>query len=526
MVERELEEQRNRELETQKELVRIKELQKRELEKEKTSKPPVWKEEHPAAYKKRSSIIEKPILDGDVKKQGETNGTGSERRDGRAQRLAETKARESDHVSEPQVVRRRPKPRNDNAEEKASNRKSIVELEIERQRAREQDMKQESEKRQQEMQRHKEAEEQSVALLRRDSEDMQKQRQEAETKEQEARRIQDLVRKHSRGDMLESATVANNVYAPPDVGDEIDAALRLDEQRRLEDEQTRVEVERERKRKEDVEKAKSEALKREADQLMRDKRTQEEEMQKRRELEEERRLEEERERRRREEIERVRKEALKREAEQLVREKKIREEELQKKREAQLREAEKRGRERKVAAEQESRELESRRASFHAHKVMLEQRVLKAMQEGSGSGETVMRRAQQDKSERENTKGKRYSLNLNDTPELSTTQPEVRLRNKAESKSNMRDRSTFYADQVVARDIQVAIDTGEAGSLADAMPKLSERRKQFERGATPSPPPQSSANAKASGAPIEKGKSEPPARRPQKVRVSTCVPPT
>ena len=503
MVERELEEQRIRELQTQMELERIKEIEKRELDKKK-SKQPIKNEEHPAAYKKRSSVIEKPIFDDDMEgAQAEKSSieVESERREDEARRLAERKKREAERArqqTESQVVLRRPKDRNAGAEEKARNRKSIIELEIERQRAREEDLRLESEKRQQEAQRFKEA---SLAMQsktsnavsagsveRTDSRNAEletqkeRERQEAKLKEQEARRIKELVRNQSQGEFVEASARVESLRAPPASEDEIDAGLRLEGARIFE--------------------------------------------------EEERRLEEEREKKRREELEKVHREALKREADVLLREKRIKEEELHRKRQADLLEAEKREREKKEAEERQYKEAESRRASFHAHKIILEQRVLKALQEGSDQTGAVRRRAPEDHSvtlreksgsfSEEQRKAKRFSLNFDDASDPSLSQPEVRLRNKSEKKLGMRDRSTFYADEVVAREIQVRIE-GEEGRHAETQSlKISERRKQFEKkDVTPTPSPVEKGRVVSSSR--ERRDAEKPQRRLRKVSSGDVV---
>ncbi|XP_001635963.2 actin cytoskeleton-regulatory complex protein PAN1 isoform X2 [Nematostella vectensis] len=87
------------------------------------------------------------------------------------------------------------------------------------------------------------------------------------------------------------------------------------------------------------------------------------------------------ERRKREENERFRQESLKREADELMQQKRIREEELQRRRQQALQDAEKRKREEEERISLQRQQSESRRFAFQAHKVKLEERVLKSMED-------------------------------------------------------------------------------------------------------------------------------------------------
>lgn len=105
--------------------------------------------------------------------------------------------------------------------------------------------------------------------------------------------------------------------------------------------------------------------------------------------------EEERKRRKaqKEDLERIRKEVDRKEAEEMMRVKLAKEEEKRKQREADRRLAEERDKDSAEKAKQQQHEAASRKTAFVAHKVILEQRVLKALEESKQENTVPKRRA-------------------------------------------------------------------------------------------------------------------------------------
>ncbi|KAJ7386482.1 hypothetical protein OS493_008616 [Desmophyllum pertusum] len=187
-------------------------------------------------------------------------------------------------------------------------------------------------------------------------------------------------------------------------------------------------------------------------------------------------------------LERIRKEVDRKEAEEMLRLKLVKEEEKKKQREEEHRKAEERNKESAERQEVHTQEATSRKTAFAAHKLILEQRVLKALEDSKQENTVTKRRSSsferptesfiQDepdlkaednaddvfpsagvklrkanfektgarKDSKEELRKKRYSLNLEQSRRLVTSPEDAALRNKHPGSVGKK----YYADDVFA----------------------------------------------------------------------------
>ncbi|XP_031567519.1 trichohyalin-like isoform X2 [Actinia tenebrosa] len=217
-----------------------------------------------------------------------------------------------------------------------------------------------------------------------------------------------------------------------------------------------------------------------------------------------RKIQEEEERRRLKQIEQIQQESRKREAEELMRLREIREEELRKKREIALKEAEKRKLEEQHRAAEAQRIADSRRLTFQAQKVRLEERVITAMKETQVQSEVVLRNKtpgtrkddqEVPSSESEDTEKRERRKSVRDTKALfehsapNQEESKVVLRKKRQSlnlensggqqKPGRKDRASFYSDATSTQEFQTQIQRERATSSQEFQTQT-HRDKEFK----------------------------------------------
>lgn len=385
-IEQELEEQRIREQLTRIEIEKIKEKEKAEMEKQKLKH--AKKEEHPSAFQNKD-LVQKPIFDEnkDLLDGGDLQGLRISSKRGSVIDLSEDSGGPSDVVrkgplenrpaqktvypqpqpqrqpqplSQPQPVIRRTKDSSKStANKKAENRKSFIELEIERQKEREEEARREAENVRR-IQGKKQVENNKGVEMRSDEIKAKEHRPRETTQTNGLGGKVPSVKKQAEIETLVQRTNTAVVESPP--VDEIDA-----------------------KQPTGSDNSESEIKKKE-DEEARRKREAEKELFRQRQEEE---------RKRREahhaDLERIRKEVERKEAEELIRLKLVKEEEKKKQREQEHRLAQEREKDTAERQEGYKQEAASRKTAFAAHKLILEQRVLKALEE-SKQEQTVPRR--------------------------------------------------------------------------------------------------------------------------------------
>jgi len=433
IIEQELEEQRMREELTRIELEKIKEKEKKEQEKQKLKH--AKKEEHPSAFQNKD-LIQTPIFDEKVESVdgGEFQGVRLSAKRGSVIDLIEgdvsieqtKRPVENRPTSEPVYTPRQPQPQPHTQPQPSSdpqpppqsqhqpvirrpkdggkqavnrrpeNRKSIVELEIERQKEREEEARREaeiarriqaqkqgddkglekkSEENKPKEHRSKQTHESNVhaskpPIVHKYSEKFEKKSEKFKAKDHRPKEMAEtigLASKNPRaqkGNELETVVQQTKapVVATPPPADEIDAVQRVENG--IETKPKELESEEERKRREEKE-------------LFRQ---MQEEERKRREAQ-------------RLDLEKIRKEVDRKEAEELMRAKVEKEEEKRIQREAERRLAEEREKEKAEKQKKEIQDAASRKTAFAAHKVILEQRVLKALEESKQENTLPKRRA-------------------------------------------------------------------------------------------------------------------------------------
>lgn len=500
VIEQELEEQRIREELTRIEIEKIKEKERAEMEKQKLKH--TKKDEHPSAFQNKD-LVQKPIFDEkkDFLDGGDFQGLRISSKRGSVIDLSESDSGVSDEVSkrpvenrpvqkpvynqpqpqpqrqpqpqsQPQpVIRRTKDSTKTEVNRKAENRKSFVELEIERQKAREEEARKEAEVARR-IQAKKQMENNKGVEIRTD---------EIKTKEHSPKETSQTnglggkppsVKKQAKLETVVQQTNTANVESPP--MDEVDAKQRMhngadsseSQLKKVEDEEAR------RKRQEEKElflQMQEEERKRRAAQKA--------------------------------DLDKIRREVDQKEAEELMRLKLLKEEEKKKQREQERRLAEERDKD--IAERQQGYEQEatSRKTAFAAHKLILEQRVLKALEESKQEKTVPRRRASsfehpteefdQDeptpkseaneeytsagvklrkanfekagarKDSKEELRKKRYSLNIEHTRRLMPSGEDGSSRNSQPGSVGKKDRAPFSADDVFGKGAQAQIEREE-----------------------------------------------------------------
>ena len=419
ILEQEVEEQRLREELTRIELEKIKEKERLEQEKQKFKL--AKKEEHPSAFLS-TDLIQTSIIDekGECVESGNNQGVRISSKRGSIVDLIEGDVTfelikqpvENRPIPEPMksssypqtqsqqqllasqhhqpVIRRtkdtgKPAP-NRNAE----NRKSIIELEIERQREREEETRREGElarrfhakqqgddkflgKNEETKPKEKKSSVSKPPSVQRKTEKFEKKCEELKAKEHRPKQTLEKSilagkPKSIQQPQIEDDTVIQSkeevAVASSPLGNEVDVMQRQNENDCAERSLESVETEAQRKRREEKELFKQ----------------MQEEERKRREAQ-------------RQDLERIRKEVDRREAEEMMRVKQTKEEEKAKQRESEIRMLEERQKESAKKEEKSKQETISRKTTFAAHKLILEQRVLKALEESKQDSSLSKRRA-------------------------------------------------------------------------------------------------------------------------------------
>ena len=494
VIEQELEEQRLREELTRIEIEKIKEKERAEMEKQKLKH--TKKDEHPSAFQNKD-LVQKPIFDekkdfldgGDLEglrissKRGsvidlsESNGGVSGEVD---KRLVENRPVQKPAFSQSQpqpqpqsqsqpVIRRTKDTTKAAVNRKAENRKSFVELEIERQKAREEEARKEAEVARR-IQAKKQMENNKGVEMRSD---------EVKAKEHSPRETSQTnglggkaasVKKQTKLETVLPQTNAAIVESPP--ADEVDAKQQMQngpdsseaQSKKAEDEEAR------RKRQEEKE-------------LFRQ---MQEEERKRREAQ-------------KADLDKIRRDVDQKEAEEMMRLKLLKEEEKKKQREHERRLAEERHKDNAERQQGYEQDAALRKTAFAAHKLILEQRVLKALEESKQENTLSRRRASsyehptegfdQDepaskseaseeytsagvklrkanfekagarKDSKEELRKKRFSLNIENTRRLNPSPKDGPLRNS--QPGSVGKKEPFSADDVFGKGAQAQIEREE-----------------------------------------------------------------
>ena len=497
VIEQELEEQRIREELTRIEIEKIKEKERAEMEKQKLKH--TKKDEHPSAFQNKD-LVQKPIFDenknfldggdigelrfsakrgsvidltesdggvsGEVDKRPVDNRPGQKPVFSQPQPLRQQQAQPQ---SQTQPVIRRTKDTTKAAvNRKSENRKSFVELEIERQKAREEEARKEAEVARR-IQEKKQVENNKGVEMRSD---------EIKAKEHSPRETSKgnglsgktpSMKSQTKLETVVPQTNTAKVESPP--MDEVDAKQRMQnkadgieaQSRKAQDEETR------RKRQEEKE-------------LFR-------------QMQEE-------ERRRREaqkaDLDKIRREVDQKEAEELMRLKLLKEEEKKKQREHEQRLAEERHKDSIERQQGHEQEAASRKTAFAAHKLILEQRVLKALEESKQENlskrrassfehrtegfdqdepatktesneeytsagvklrKATFEKAGARKDSKEELQQKRYSLNIEHTRRLNASSQDGPLRNS--QPGSVGKKAPFSADDMFGKGAQAQIEREE-----------------------------------------------------------------
>lgn len=409
ILEQEVEEQRLREALTRIELEKIKERERIEQEKQKFKL--AKKEEHPSAFQS-TDLIQTSIIDekGECVQNGNSQGVRISSKRGSIVDLIEGDVKfepmkqpvENRPILEPvksssypqtqsqqqpltsqhhQPVIRRTKDTGKPAPNRnAENRKSIIELEIERQREREEETRRESEvarrfyaqqqgddkfleKNGEETKpKEKKSSVSKPPSVQRKTEKFEKKCEELKVKEYRPKQALEKSTPAARPKSIQQPLIEDDTVIQSK--NEVDVMQRRNENDCAESSLESVETEAQRKRREEKELFKQ---------------MQEEERQ--------------RQEAQRQDLERIRKEVDRREAEEMMRAKKAKEEEKAKQRESEIRMLEERQKESLQKEEKSKQDTISRKTTFVAHKLILEQRVLKALEESKQESSLSNRRA-------------------------------------------------------------------------------------------------------------------------------------
>lgn len=411
IIERELEEQRLREDLTRIETERMKEKERVELAKQKFKS--AKKDQHPSAFQS-TDLIQTPIFDekGDYVDKRDIQGVRISTKRGSVVDLIESDvsfesikpSEESVSHSEPFEIASQPQPLAQSHHQPVirrakdggkpalnrlrENRKSIVELEIERQREREEETRKEAElarrihakqqedgkglsKMSEETKPNDKKSSVKPPSVQRKTEKFEKKSEELKAKEfrpkSKPEKSVPCVKNSELQPQIKEETISQSkmemIMATSSVGGGIDAVKQRNENG-AESSLKIDETEAEGKRKEEKE-------------LFRQ--MQEEERRRR----EAQRLD----------LQRIRKEVDRKEAEELMRAKVAKEEEKKKQRDVERKMAEEREKDKEEMEEMQKQDMVSRRTAFAAHKLILEQRVLKALEESSQESTLAKRRA-------------------------------------------------------------------------------------------------------------------------------------
>ena len=498
MIEEELEKQRIREELTRIEIEKIKEKEKFEMEKQKSKH--AKKEEHPSAFHNKE-LVQKPIFDEkkDFLDGGDIQGTRISSKRGSVIDLSEGDVSVRNEVkkipvenrpvqepvyTQPQLQRQpqaqsqpQPQPVIRRAKEsgkvavsrKAENRKSFVELDIERQKEREEEARREAE-----IARRIHAKKQTDN----NSKDVEVRREESKTKEDRSAtngvgEKTPAVEKQPELETVVRQTNTAIVESPP--VDQVDAKQRAENGAENGESQARKAEEEEERRKREEEKARFRQM--------------QEEERKRREAH-------------KADLERIRKEVDRKEAEEMMRVKLAKEEEKKKQREAERRKAEERDKDNVERQKGLEKEKESRKTAFAAHKLILEQRVLKALEESKQENTVPRRRASSfesptegfdldepipkaaegneefanggvklrkanfenaaaRKDSKEELRKKRYSLNLEQSRRPVTSAEDASSRSKYPGSVGKKERASHYADDVFDKGTRAQMEREE-----------------------------------------------------------------
>lgn len=494
VIEQELEEQRIREELTRIEIEKIKEKERAEMEKQKLKH--TKKDEHPSAFQNKD-LLQKPIFDEktDFKDGGDFDGLRISTKRGSVIDLSEGDGGVKDELdkrpvenrpvqkpvyghpqpqpqaqSQTQPVIRRTKDTTKAAvNRKAENRKSFVELEIERQKAREEEARKEAEvARRIQAKKHMES-----------NKSVEMRSEETKLKEHSPRETCQTngvggktpsVKKQTNVETIIPQTNTTNVESPPT--DEVDAKQPMQNE---------------------TDSSESE-LKKAEDEEARRKRQEEKELFRKMQEEEKRRREAQK-----ADLDKIRKEVDQKEAEEMMRLKLLKEEEKKKQREHERRLAEERHKDHTERQQGYEQEAVSRKTAFAAHKLILEQRVLKALEESKQENALSRRRASSfdhpteglDQDEpatkaeaneeytsagvklrkanfersgakndsKEDWRKKRYSLNIEHTRRLNPSPEDGPLRNS--QPGSVGKKAPFSADDLFGKGAQAQIEREE-----------------------------------------------------------------
>lgn len=498
-IEQELEEQRIREELTRIEIEKIKEKERAEMEKQKFKH--AKKEEHPSAFHNKD-LIQKPIFDekkdfsdsGDVQGVRISSKRGSvldlSENDGGvsydvkkrheenrpAQKPVHTQPQTTQTQSQPrtQPVPRRTKDSTKSVSNKPEHRKSFIELEIERQKERDEEARREAEIVRQ-MQAKKQMDNNKAGVEMRNDERKTQAHRPRETKPEGNGLGEKAPAPMKKQAEIETVQRTNAAVAESTPMDEVDTKPRM----------------------ENTADSSEAQLKKMEDEEARRKREEEKELF--RQMQEEERLRRERQKA---DLDKIRKEVDQKEAEELIRLKLLKEEERQKQREQERRLAEERKKDSTEREKVHKQEATSRKTAFAAHKLILEQRVLKALEESKQEQTLPRRRASSfehptetfgreepapkaednedypstgvklrkanfekagaRKESKEELRKKRYSLNIEHTRRSIPSAEDASLQNKQPGAVGKKDRASFYADDVFAgRGAQAQVEREE-----------------------------------------------------------------
>ena len=492
VIEQELEEQRIREELTRIEIEKIKEKERAEMEKQKLKH--TKKDEHPSAFQNKD-LVQKPIFDEkkDFLDGGDFEGLRISAKRGSVIDLSEIDGGVSGEVdkrpvqkpvfSQPQaprqpqaqpqsqtqpVIRRTKDTTKAAVNRKSENRKSFVELEIERQKAREEEARKEAEVARR-IQEKKQVENNKGGEMRSD---------EIKAKERSPRETfqgnglsgkTPPMKTQTKLETVVPQTNTAKVESPP--MDEVDA------KERMQNKADGIEAQ----------------LKKAQDEEVRRKRQEEKELFRQMQEEERRRREAQK-----ADLDKIRREVDQKEAEELMRLKLLKEEEKRKQREHEQRLAQERHKDSIERQQGHEQEVASRKTAFAAHKLILEQRVLKALEESKqenlskrrassfehrtegfdqdepaskseGNEEytsagvklrkATFEKAGARKDSKEELRQKRYSLNIEHTRRLNASPQDGPLRNS--QPGSVGKKAPFSADDMFGKGAQAQIEREE-----------------------------------------------------------------
>ena len=392
VIEQELEDQRIREELTRIEIEKIKEKERAEMEKQKLKH--TKKDEHPSAFQNKD-LVQKPIFDekkdfldgGDFEGLRISTKRGSvidlSESDGGVRyevdkRPVENRPAQKPVHSHPQpprqpqpqapsqtqpIIRRTKDTTKAAVNRKAENRKSFVELEIERQKAREEEARKESEVARR-IQAKKQMESNKGVEMRSDETKAKEHSPKETCQNNELGEKTPSVKKQTKVETVLPQKNTTILESPPT--DEIDAKQRM--QNGADSSEAQLQK---------VEDEEAQRKRQEQKELFRQ---MQEEEKRRREAQ-------------KADLDKIRKEVDQKEAEELMRLKLLKEEEKKKQREQERRLAEERHKDSTERQQGFEQQAASRKTAFAAHKLILEQRVLKALEESKQENTLARRRA-------------------------------------------------------------------------------------------------------------------------------------